>query len=505
MALINSTISCIMKRRIQQIEYFKTNPHKVQSELFKKLIDEAKNTEWGKKYHYNSINNYDEFKNSVPVSTYENLKKYIYRIQNGEQNILWNSKIELFAKSSGTTNSKSKFIPLSNESLLNCHFKGGKDLLSTYFKNYPDSQMFDGKGIAMIGKYDTVKTKKHNYYVGDLSALMLNKFPPWIQYARIPQRKTVLLHEWESKIEQMAQQTINVNVVPSWILLFLKRVLTITGKNNILEVWPNMEAFFHGGVNFSPYLDQYKQLIPSAKMRYINTYNASEGFFGIQDKIDSDELLLFLDHGIFYEFMPLNQLGKENPKTYQLDEIEIGNNYAMIISTNGGLWRYIIGDTVEFTSLNPFRIKITGRTQNFINAFGEEIIIANAEKALASACKKTKAIINEYTAGPIYFNKNENAAHEWLIEFETQPNNLNLFTETLDNCLKSLNSDYEAKRYHDMILHKPIINILPKDTFYNWLKIRGKLGGQNKVPRLANNRKYIEEILELSKSKTINK
>ena len=365
--------------------------------------------------------------------------------------------------------------------------------------------MFDGKAFAMSGSHNIVKVKNDNYYIGDLSALMLENFPAWVQYARTPERKIALLHEWENKIEQMAQQTVNKNItnlsgVPSWILLFLKRILEISHKSNILEVWPNMEVFFHGGVNFSPYVEQYKQLIPSSKMRYINTYNASEGFFGIQDKIDSDELLLFLDHGIFYEFMPLDQLSCENPKTLQLDEVKTGINYALIISTNGGLWRYLIGDTVSFTSLNPYRIKITGRTQNFINAVGEEIIVDNAEKALAVACKKTNAIINEYTAAPIYFNRNENAAHEWLIEFETKPTDLELFTKTLDNSLKSLNSDYEAKRYHDMILRKPIVNILPSNTFYKWLKKQGRLGGQNKVPRLANNRRYIEEILELSKT-----
>ncbi len=496
----------MMKRRVHQIEYFMNNPHEVQSELFKKLIDNAKNTEWGKKYHYNSINSYKDFKERAPINDYEKLKVYIDRIRNGEQNILWNSEIKLFAKSSGTTNSKSKFIPVSNESLIDCHFKGGKDLLAVYLNNYPDSQMFDGKAFAMAGSHNIVKVKNDNYYIGDLSALIVENFPVWVQYIKTPERKIALLHEWENKIEQMAQQTVNENVtnlsgVPSWILLFLKRILEISHKSNILEVWPNMEVFFHGGVNFSPYVEQYKQLIPSSKMRYINTYNASEGFFGVQDKIDSDELLLFLDHGVFYEFMPLDQLNRENPKTCQLDEVETGINYALIISTNGGLWRYLIGDTVAFTSINPFRIKITGRTQNFINAFGEEIIIDNAEKALASACKKTKAIINEYTAAPIYFNKNENAAHEWLIEFETQPTDLEFFTKTLDNSLKSLNSDYEAKRYHDMILRKPIVNILPKGTFYNWMKKQGKLGGQNKVPRLANNRKYIEEILELSKPK----
>ena len=502
MALINSAISWFIKRRIQQIEYFMENPHLVQNKIFKKLIESAKDTEWGKKYHYSSIKNYKDFTERVPVNDYEKLKVYIDRTLKGEQNLLWNSEIKLFAKSSGTTSSKSKLIPVSNESLIDCHFKGGKDLLSIYYRNYANAKMLDGKGIAMVGSHNVIKVNNENYYVGDLSAIMLENFPPWVQFARTPKRETALLKKWESKIEKMVQQTINVDVtnlsgVPSWMLLFLKRVLKTTGKNNILEVWPNMEAFFHGGVNFSPYIEQYKHLIPSSEMRYINTYNASEGFFGVQDRTDSDDLLLLLDHGIFYEFIALNQLNCDYPKTFQLSEIEKGINYAMIITTNGGLWRYLIGDTIEFTSTNPYRIKITGRTKNFINAFGEEVIVDNAEKALASACKKTNAIITEYTAAPIYFNKNENAAHEWLIEFETKPNDLELFIKTLDKSLQSVNSDYEAKRYHDMILRKPIVNILPKNTFYKWLKKQGRLGGQNKVPRLANNRKFIEEISEL--------
>lgn len=501
MALLNSVLSWLMKKRFHQIELFMKYPHEVQDELFKKLITSGKNTEFGKKYDFASINNIPIFKERIPVSTYETFKPYIDRLRKGEQNILWNSEIKWFAKSSGTTSGKSKYIPVSSESLEECHFKGGKDMLSIYCNNYPISGFFDGRGLVMGGSHKITEINNEDYYDGDLSAILIQNLPVWAEIIRVPKRSLALMDEWETKIEKMAHATIPHNVtslsgVPSWTILLLRRILEITGKDNISEVWPNLEIFFHGGVNFSPYREQFKKLIPSSKMHYMETYNASEGFFGIQDKINSDELLLMLDYGIYYEFIPMNNHNYEKTKTLSLHEVEIGVNYAMVISTNAGLWRYEIGDTIVFTSLNPYRIKITGRTKNFINAVGEELIIENAENALAIACKKCGAIINEYTAAPVYFNDNENAAHEWLIEFETKPQNIDFFTETFDNALKSLNSDYEAKRYHNMVLRQPIVKSMPRNTFYNWLKIKNKLGGQHKVPRLSNNRKYVDEILK---------
>ncbi|MFC1734255.1 GH3 auxin-responsive promoter family protein [candidate division KSB1 bacterium] len=500
MALINSVISWVIKKRIHQIGLFMKYPHEVQSELFKRLITAAKDTEWGKKYDYKSIINVDEFRQRVPVSDYEGFKPYIERLKMGEQNILWNSDIKWFAISSGTTNDKSKFIPVSIESLEECHYKAGKDMLSIFCNNKPDTLMFDGRGLSMAGSHSMSEVNNETYY-GDLSAILVQNLPFWAEFIRVPSKNIALLDDWESKIDMIAESTINKNVtsitgVPSWTLLLSKQILDKTGKNNLLDIWPNLEVFFHGGVSFEPYKSQFKKIIPSDSMYYLETYNASEGFFGIEDERDSNNILLMLDYGIYYEFLPMDQLDKEYPETLTLDQVELNTNYALVISTNAGLWRYLIGDTIIFTSLYPYRIQITGRTKNFINAVGEEIIIDNAQKALSIACEKSGAIINEYTAAPVYFSEKENAAHEWLIEFEKAPESLDYFAEILDNALKSLNSDYEAKRYHNLILREPIIKSMKKDTFYNWMKQRGKLGGQNKVPRLSNNRKYVDDILK---------
>jgi hypothetical protein len=502
MALINSVLSWLMKKRFHQIELFMKYPHEVQDEWFRKLIENGKDTEWGRMYDFKSIHHVDEYKNRVPVRDYETFKPFINRLRKGEQNILWNSEIKLFAKSSGTTADKSKYIPVSQEALEECHYKGGKDMLSIYCNNHPETFLFDGKGLSMGGSHRITEINNEIYYDGDLSALIVQNLPTWAEFIRVPKRSVALMDEWESKIEKMARSTINHNVtnilgVPSWTMLLIRRILEITGRKNLLEVWPNLEVFFHGGVNFEPYRQQYNELIPSDKMYYMETYTASEGFFGLQDLTDSDELLLMLDYGIYYEFLPMNQLGLDYPQTLTLDEVEKDVNYALVISTNGGLWRYLIGDTVKFTSLNPYRIKITGRTVNFINAVGEEIIIDNAIKGLAIACNKCNAVISEFTAAPVYFSEGNNAAHEWLIEFEKAPENLEYFAETLDNALKSLNSDYEAKRYHNMILRSPIVRQIPEKTFYNWLKKKNKLGGQHKVPKLSNNRVYVDEILAM--------
>jgi hypothetical protein len=491
-----------MKKRFHQIELFMKYPHEVQEELFKRLISNGRYTEWGKKYDYASINNPDTFRSRVPVNDYEALKPFIDRTRNGEQNILWNSEIKLFAKSSGTTSSASKFIPVSQEAMEECHFKGGKDMLSMYCNNYPETLLFDGRGLSMGGSHQITEINNETYYNGDLSALIVENLPPWAEFIRVPKKSVALMEKWEEKIEKIATSTISHNVtnilgVPSWTLLLLRRILQITGANNIKDVWPNLEVFFHGGVNFSPYINQFNELDPTGQLRYMETYNASEGFFGLQDQKDSSELLLMLDYGIFYEFMPLDELANETPQTLLLHEVEEDVNYALVISSNAGLWRYIIGDTVKFTSKYPYRIKITGRTKTFINAVGEEIIEDNALKALAIACEKCDAEIIEFTAAPVYFKSGENASHEWLIEFEKRPENIAYFSETLDNALKSLNSDYEAKRYHNLVLRPPIVRDVPAKTFYNWLKAKNRLGGQFKVPRLSNNREHVDEILEM--------
>ncbi|MFH0893517.1 MAG: GH3 auxin-responsive promoter family protein, partial [Bacteroidota bacterium] len=452
MPLIQSFISWLMKKRMHQIDLFIRYPHEVQNEWFTKLITTAADTEWGKKYDYASINSPEEFSNRVPLQDYETLKAFIKRTRRGEQNILWPTEIKWFAKSSGTTADKSKFIPVSEESLEECHFKGGKDLVSIYCNNTPDNRLFTGKQLALGGSHSICEFNNEAYY-GDLSAILIQNLPFWVEFIRVPNVTIALMDKWETKIEEMARATIRENVtslsgVPSWTLVLLRHIQQMTGCSDISEVWPNLELFVHGGVSFIPYKDQFKKLIPSANMHYLETYNASEGFFGIQDNPDTDDMLLMLDYGIYYEFIPLSEQDNEHPKTLTLDQVECGKNYALVISTNGGLWRYKIGDTITFTSTNPYRIKITGRTKSFINAFGEELIVDNADQALAKACKKTGCVITDYTACPVYFGDNSNGAHEWLIEFEKNPGDLDYFTELLDNALKLLNSDYEAKRYH---------------------------------------------------------
>lgn len=501
MTLINSLISWFMKKRMHQIELFMKYPHDVQEEWFRKLMLSARGTEWGKKYGYSEIEHYRTFAERVPINEYDDLKPYIDRLRKGEQNLLWNSDIKWFAKSSGTTSDKSKFIPVSEEALEECHFKGGKDLLSIYCNNNPDTRIFTGKLLGMGGSHFS-DNRENGTFVGDVSAILMENLPAWVELIRTPELSIALMSEWEEKIEKIARITskedvTNITGVPSWTMVLLKRILEITGKSNIREVWPNLELFIHGGVSFTPYRNQFHKLI-DGPMNYLETYNASEGFFGIQDRNGADDMLLMLDYGIFYEFIPMNEHDQQETQPVTLEQVVTGTNYAILISTNAGLWRYKIGDTVTFTCTDPYRIRITGRTRNFINAFGEELIIDNAQKALERACLKTGAMLNEYTAAPVYFSEAGSGAHEWLIEFEKLPEDMGYFIEVFDNALKALNSDYEAKRYHNMILAEPIVRALPKGTFYNWMKQKNRLGGQFKVPRLANDRKYIDEILSIT-------
>ncbi len=504
MAILNSIITWIMKKRIHQMELFMKYPVDVQNDLLKQLIQSASQTEWGKKYEYSSVDKLRVFKERVPISTYEDLFPYIERIMKGEQNILWSTKVTWFAKSSGTTNARSKFIPITQESLEDCHFKGGKDMLSIYVNNYPETQMFDGKGLTIGGSHQINHLNPDSYY-GDVSAVIMQNLPFWAQIIRTPKLEIALMDKWEDKIAKMVETTVDENVtslsgVPTWTIVLIQNILAVTGKKTILDVWPNLEVFVHGAVSFSPYRQLFKELIPSPDMRYMETYNASEGFFGIQDQTNSEELLLMLDYGIFYEFIPMENIDQEQPNTLTLEEVALGKNYALVISTNAGLWRYMIGDTVRFTSLNPFRIKISGRTKHFINAFGEEVVVENADIAITKASKATGAIIADYTAGPIYVQNESKGAHEWIIEFEKEPSDMDYFAEILDVTLREINSDYDAKRYKNMALKAPLVHHAPKDTFYNWMKSRGKLGGQHKVPRLSNDRIYLDEILKMMKS-----
>ncbi|WP_374949057.1 GH3 auxin-responsive promoter family protein [Mucilaginibacter sp.] len=501
MTIFNSVFTWFMKKRIHQIELFMKYPNEVQEEWFEQLVAGAENTQWGKQHHYKSIENLAHFKERVPIQTYDTLKPYIERMLTGEKNVLWPSEIRWFAKSSGTTNDRSKFIPVSEESLEECHFKGGKDMLTLYFNNRPNARIFTGKSLTLGGSHQIGQLNSDTSF-GDLSAVLMKNLPLWAEFYRTPHLDIALIENFEEKIEKMAYATKDVNVtsisgVPTWNILLFKRILEITGKNNLLEVWPNLELYFHGAVNFTPYRDQFKKLIPKDDMYYLETYNASEGFFGIQDLEEPGDLLLMLDYGIFYEFLPLENINDEHPETLTLDEVELNKNYALIISTNAGLWRYMIGDTVRFSSLSPYRIQITGRTKHFINAFGEELIIDNAERALAEACSQTGAIIRDYTAAPVYFSDDKCGAHEWLIEFVKKPAEFERFVDLLDENLRRVNSDYDAKRFKDMALRRPQVHKVADGTFFNWMKERGKIGGQHKVPRLANSREYIDSILKM--------
>ncbi|PKP39824.1 MAG: hypothetical protein CVT98_00335 [Bacteroidetes bacterium HGW-Bacteroidetes-15] len=502
MSLIASIVGWFNTKRLHQIDLFRRFPLEVQEETLFKLIERAKTTQIGKDYNFNSIKSISDFQRLVPVIDYEGVKPFVERLRKGEQNLLWPAEIKWFAKSSGTTSDKSKFIPVSKDALEECHFRGGKDVLAIYADLYPDTNIFSGKGLTLGGSHQVDNFSNESYY-GDLSAILIENVPWWVDFIRTPSQKVALIPEWEKKLEQLTQEALKENVtniagVPSWNLVMIKHILDFTGKNNLLEIWPNLELFTHGGVSFTPYREQFKKVIPSPNMHYLETYNASEGFFAIQDDPSRQDMLLMLDYGIFYEFIPVEQLGSPNPQVLTIADIKLNQNYAIVITTNSGLWRYLIGDTVTFTSTFPHKIKITGRTKHFINAFGEEVIIDNAEQALKVACEKTGALISEYTAAPIYMDENAKGAHEWLIEFEKEPSDLNFFTTVLDNALCSINSDYEAKRYKGITLSPPVVRSMKSGTFFKWMRERGKLGGQNKVPRLSNTREFIDGLMEMS-------
>ncbi|MFH2095611.1 MAG: GH3 auxin-responsive promoter family protein [Bacteroidota bacterium] len=503
MPFLRSIISWLIIKRMTQIELMRKYPFDVQRETFQKLITTAKDTEFGRLYDFQSIDSYETFRSRIPIQHYEDIQPYVMRLMKGEQNILWPSEIRWFAKSSGTSSDKSKFIPVSRESLEECHFGGGKDMYAIYMTHFPETNIFKGKTLALGGSHQVNNFSNESFY-GDLSAVMIKNLPFWADFKRTPGNDIALLPEWDEKIDMMAKATSGENVtsiagVPSWTLVLLKRILELNGTDSIEGIWPNLELFIHGGVSFKPYRDYFKRIILSSSVSYLETYNASEGFFAIQDDFSCESLLLMLDYGIFYEFIPLDRLQDDPPPAMNIEDVKTGVNYAMIISTNAGLWRYVIGDTVVFDSVSPFRLRITGRIKHFINAFGEELIVDNAEKALEIACSRTGTVIREYTAGPVFMDEQTKGCHEWLFEFINPPPSFEHFLELLDNALKTLNSDYEAKRYKNLTLDFPKATILPDGTFYQWLKSKGKLGGQNKVPRLANHRDYINEILNLAR------
>lgn len=499
--IVNSLASWFLKKRFHQIELFLKYPIDVQNELLEQLLDTAKNTEIGKQYDFASISTYREFAERVPVTSYEDNHLQIERARKGESNIFWPTPIKWFAKSSGTTNSKSKFIPVSSASLEHCHYAASKDLLCMYLNNNPDANLFLGKSLRLGGSKELYKENATVY--GDLSAILIDNMPFWAEYSSTPNNEVSLMADWELKMQAIVDQTIQENVtslagVPSWMLVLLNNVLESTGKSNLFEIWPNLEVYFHGGVNFDPYIEQYNAILPKDNFRYYEIYNASEGFFAIQDRNANKELLLMLDYGIFYEFIPMDTYGSASQKVIPLEQVQVAKNYAIVITTNAGLWRYKIGDTVRFTSISPFRIKVTGRTKHHINVFGEELIIENAETALKQASKHTQCEILDYTAAPIFMEGREKGAHEWIIEFKTPPKDLSLFTKSLDSALMDLNSDYQAKRFNNITLNLPKVHVARQRLFYDWLKQKNKLGGQHKVPRLSNKRDFIEELLHLN-------
>ena len=498
--IINSIASWVLKQRIHQIELFLKYPNEVQEELLMNLIRSSENTAIGKNYDYSSIKSYQTFTERVPISTYENLEPLIEQTRKGEQNILWNTPIKWFAKSSGTTNAKSKFIPVSTEALEDCHYKGSKDLLCLYLNNNENSELFLGKSLRLGGSSQIYEN--NNTFFGDLSAILIENMPVWAEFSSTPSNKTSLMSEWESKITAIINETRDENVtsfagVPSWMLVLLNKILEETGEENLFDIWPNLEVYFHGGVSFDPYREQYKKILPRNNFKYYEIYNASEGFFAIQDLNDSNDLLLMLDYGIFYEFIPMDVFGTENQTAIRLADVSLDKNYAVVITTNGGLWRYLVGDTIRFTSLNPYRIRVTGRTKHYINVFGEELMVENTDRAIAKACQMTQSEIVDYTVAPVFMKDKEKGAHEWMIEFKRAPKNLIEFQKILDENLQALNSDYEAKRYNNMTLNPLVLNIARPNLFYDWLKQQNKLGGQNKIPRLSNQRDYLEQLLSL--------
>ncbi len=506
MKLLSAAISKIARARLWRIKNWTDYPVTAQREVLQSLITEAQYTDFGKKHGFSSLFSVKEFKERVPIQEYETLRLYIQRMMNGEENVLWDSPVKWFAKSSGTTSDKSKFIPISEESLQENHFKASKDVLTNYYKNFPSSNLLMGKGLVVGGSHQINQFNEGIQY-GDLSAVLIQNTPFWGQWLRTPELSVALMDEWDQKIEKLAQATANENVtslagVPTWTLLLLKRILEIKEKKTIKEIWPNLELYITGGVSFVPYRDQFEKII-GAPINYLEIYNASEGFFAAQERPEDNGMTLFTEHGIFYEFMPAEEYGKPTPQTVGLDNVVINKNYALVISTTGGLWRYLVGDTIKFTSLDPYRIKVTGRVKHYMNAFGEEIIVDNSDNAIAIASKKTGCVVIDYTAAPIYFSEKNNGAHEWLIEFEKAPENMNAFIFELDSALKSINSDYEAKRYKDIALRLPTVHQAYSGTFTKWLQNKKQVGGQHKIPRLSNERKILEEILAINETNVV--
>lgn len=496
MKLVRPLINYHMRQRINRIQFFLDNPLDTQELIFKDLVQTASGTIWGSFFDFKEIQSFEDYRNKLPLQDYESLKPYIDRTIKGERDVLWPGKTKWFAKSSGTTSDRSKYIPITKEALQNCHYQSGQDVLTLYLENFPERGIFSGKGMVMGGS-QSIHSLNEEAITGDLSAILMQNMPIIGEIYRVPKLEVALMDDWEEKLSMLIESTLsedltNISGVPSWTLVFFQRVLEQSGMTDIAEVWPNLELFVHGGVSFAPYREAYKKVNPSGSMSLQEVYNASEGFIAIQDKPGRADMLLLLDNGIYYEFLPVN--ADSDQEVVSLSGVETGVVYSLIISTNGGLWRYQLGDTIEFTDLNPYRIKIAGRTKHFINVFGEELMVTNTDKALAEVCAKHQCTVRDYTVGPIFMQSEKGGGHEWMIEFVAPPNDIKSFAEDLDKALQTLNSDYAAKRSYDLAIGFPVIRILEAGTFDKWLKSKGKLGGQHKVPRLSNERKYLEEL-----------
>ena len=483
--------------RQHKLERHNTEAETMQREVLAHLIGRAQDTEFGRQHDFSHIGNYEQFAKNVSVNTYEELKGQIDRMRHGERDVLWPGRTRWYAKSSGTTNDKSKFIPVTSEGLKRIHYAGPRDAVAFYLRNNPKSRLFDGRAMILGGSH-APNYNLPGSLVGDLSAILIENINPLANLVRVPKKETALLADFEVKRDRIAREAMTKNVtnlsgVPSWMLSVLDRVMELSGKQHLEEVWPNLEVFFHGGVAFTPYRQQYERLITSPKMHYMETYNASEGFFGIQDDPADKAMLLMMDYDVFYEFQ---EMGSET--IVPVWGVEPGKNYAMLITTSCGLWRYKIGDTVRFTQTNPYKFVISGRTKSFINAFGEELIVDNAEQGLQYACHETGAEVLEYTAAPVFMDEHGKCRHQWLIEFNRQPQDVALFARLLDEHLQTINSDYEAKRYKNITLQPLEIVVARPSLFNDWLKQNGKLGGQHKVPRLSNSREHIEQLLALN-------
>jgi hypothetical protein len=473
-----------------------------QEQVWASLRANLPQTHFGKHHGLHPNASLADFQQKVPVRTYEELYPWIERSLRGEANVLWPGVVKWFSKSSGTTNDVSKYIPITPVNLHTCHYKAGRDLAALYLSSRPGSKLFSGKTFTIGGSH-TVSPFNPQARVGDVSAVLMENLPAYFKWRRAPSARTALMSEWEGKIAAMLREITQEPItalmgVPTWTLVLLRKLLEQhPGPRDVRRLLPRLEVFFHGAVSFVPYRAQFEELIPHPDMWYWESYNASEGFFATQAlrSPKGNGMMLLADHGVFFEFMPLAELGKPHPNTKVLAEVEAGELYAPVISTNGGLWRYLIGDTIKFTQTNPWELVVAGRTKHFINAFGEEVVVENTDQAVAAACQATGARIREYTAAPIYFAGDEKGGHEWLLEFEQEPQDVQAFMELVDAHIQTVNSDYAAKRYQSIALGFPLYRVLPPGTFLEWMRRRGKLGGQNKVPRLANNREYVDSIL----------